>query len=69
MEPREAEQLHRDALVIDSVGFNDLTWLDRGGYFTSDKKRVIKQALDLLRKVVEVLVVMMSSLNGPKRDC
>ena len=22
-----------DTLVIDSVGFNDITWLDRGGYF------------------------------------
>jgi len=32
-----------DTLVIDSVGFNDLTWLDRGGYFTSDKKRVIER--------------------------
>jgi hypothetical protein len=25
-----------DTLVIDSVGFNDLTWLDRGGYFHTD---------------------------------
>jgi len=32
-----------DTLVIDSVGFNDLTWLDKGGYFTSDKKRVIER--------------------------
>lgn len=32
-----------DTLVVDSVGFNDLTWLDRGGYFTSDKKRVIER--------------------------
>jgi hypothetical protein len=32
-----------DALVVDSVGFNDLTWLDRGGYFTSVNKRVIER--------------------------
>jgi hypothetical protein len=32
-----------DTLVIDSVGFNDLTWLDRGGYFTSVNKRVIER--------------------------
>jgi hypothetical protein len=32
-----------DTLVIDSVGFNDLTWLDKGGYFTSENKRVIER--------------------------
>jgi hypothetical protein len=32
-----------DTLVIDSVGFNDLTWLDKGGYFTSVNKRVIER--------------------------
>lgn len=32
-----------DTLVVDSIAFNDLTWLDRGGYFTSDKKRVIER--------------------------
>ena len=32
-----------DTLVIDSIAFNDLTWLDKGGYFTSDKKRVIER--------------------------
>lgn len=32
-----------DTLVIDSVAFNDLTWLDRGGYFHSDKMRVIER--------------------------
>jgi hypothetical protein len=32
-----------DTLVIDSVGFNDLTWLDKGGLFTSENKRVIER--------------------------
>lgn len=32
-----------DTLVIDSVGFNDLTWMDKGGYFTSENKRVIEK--------------------------
>ncbi len=33
----------RDTLVIDSVGFNDLTWLDVGGFFTSDQKHTIER--------------------------
>ena len=32
-----------DTLVIDSVGFNDLTWLDKGGLFSSENKRVIER--------------------------
>jgi len=32
-----------DTLVVDSVAFNDLTWLDRGGYFHSDKMRVVER--------------------------
>jgi len=32
-----------DTLVVDAVGFNDLTWLARGGYFHSDKLRVIER--------------------------
>ena len=32
-----------DTLVIDSVGFNDLTWLDKGGLFSSENKRVIEK--------------------------
>jgi hypothetical protein len=32
-----------DVLVIDSVGFNDLTWLQRGGYFHSNNMRVIER--------------------------
>jgi hypothetical protein len=32
-----------DTLVIDSIAFNDLTWLDRGGYFHSDKMRIIER--------------------------
>ncbi len=32
-----------DTLVIDTVGFNDETWLDKGGFFTSDQKRVIER--------------------------
>ena len=31
-----------DTLVIDSVGFNDLTWLDKGGYFHTDNMHVIE---------------------------
>ena len=36
-------QWEGDTLVIDSIAFNDLTWLDRGGYFHSDKMRVIER--------------------------
>jgi hypothetical protein len=32
-----------DTLVVDSVGFNDSTWLDRGGYFHTDNMRVIEK--------------------------
>jgi hypothetical protein len=32
-----------DTLVIESIAFNDLTWLDRGGYFHSDKMRVTER--------------------------
>lgn len=32
-----------DILVVDSVGFNDITWLARGGYFHSDQMRVLER--------------------------
>jgi len=32
-----------DTLVIDSVGFNDITWLGRGGYFHSDLMHVVEK--------------------------
>jgi len=32
-----------DTLVVDSVGFNDLTWLAQGGYFHSDQMQVIEK--------------------------
>ena len=32
-----------DTLVIDSVGFNDVTWLARGGLFHSDNMRVVEK--------------------------
>ena len=32
-----------DALVIDSVGFNDLTWLARGGLFHSEKLHIVER--------------------------
>ena len=32
-----------DTLVVDSIAFNDLTWLDRGGYFHSDEMHVIER--------------------------
>jgi hypothetical protein len=32
-----------DTLVIDSVGFNDQTWLDRGGYFHTDNMHVTEK--------------------------
>jgi hypothetical protein len=35
--------LGRRHLVIDSIAFNDLTWLDKGGYFHSDKMRAIER--------------------------
>ena len=32
-----------DTLVIHSIGFNDLTWLDAGGYFHSEKMEVTER--------------------------
>jgi len=32
-----------DTLVLDSIGFNDFTWLARGGFFHSDQMRVIER--------------------------
>jgi hypothetical protein len=32
-----------DTLVLDSIGFTDETWLARGGWFHSDKMRVIEK--------------------------
>jgi len=32
-----------DTFVIDSVGFNDITWLARGGYFHTDDMHVIEK--------------------------
>ncbi len=32
-----------DTLVIDSVGFNDITWLDKGGYFHSDLMHIVEK--------------------------
>ena len=32
-----------DTLVIESIAFNDLTWLDRGGYFHSDQMKVTER--------------------------
>lgn len=32
-----------DTLVLDSIGFNDFTWLARGGFFHSDQMRVVER--------------------------
>jgi hypothetical protein len=32
-----------DTLVLDSVGFNDFTWLARGGFFHSDQMRAVER--------------------------
>ena len=32
-----------DTLVLDSIGFSDETWLSRGGFFHTDKMRVIEK--------------------------
>jgi hypothetical protein len=32
-----------DTLVLDSISFNDNTWLGRGGYFHSDQMRVVER--------------------------
>jgi hypothetical protein len=32
-----------DALVLDSIAFNDFTWLARGGFFHSDQMRVVER--------------------------
>ena len=32
-----------ETLVIESIAFNDLTWLERGGFFHSDKMRVTER--------------------------
>jgi hypothetical protein len=36
-------QWEGDTLVVDSVGFNDITWLEKGGYFHSDLMHVIEK--------------------------
>lgn len=45
-----------DSLVLDSVGFNDFTWLARGGFFHSDQMRIIerftRQGSEILYEVV-----------------
>jgi hypothetical protein len=41
-----------DTLVLDSVGFNDFTWLARGGFFHSDEMRVVER---LTRQGSEIL--------------
>jgi hypothetical protein len=41
-----------DTLVLDSVAFNDFTWLARGGFFHTDKMRVIER---LTRKGDDIL--------------
>jgi hypothetical protein len=41
-----------DTLVLDSVGFNDQTWLARGGFFHSDQMHVVEK---LTRKGGEIL--------------
>ena len=52
-----------DTLVLDSVAFNDFTWLARGGFFHSDEMRVVerftRQGNEILYKVtVEDPVVL-----------
>jgi len=32
-----------NTLVVDSVGFNDATWLDKGGYFHTDDMHIIEK--------------------------
>jgi hypothetical protein len=32
-----------DTLVLDSIGFNDFTWIARGGFFHSDQMRVVEK--------------------------
>jgi len=32
-----------DTLVLDSIAFNDFTWLSRGGFFHSDEMRVVER--------------------------
>jgi hypothetical protein len=45
-----------DTLVLDSRGFNDFTWLARGGFFTSEQKRVVekftRQGSEILYEVI-----------------
>jgi hypothetical protein len=41
-----------DTLVLDSVAFNDFTWLARGGFFHSDQMRVVER---LTRQGDEIL--------------
>jgi hypothetical protein len=41
-----------DTLVLDSIAFNDLTWLARGGFFHTDEMRVIEK---LTRKGNQIL--------------
>jgi hypothetical protein len=41
-----------DTLVLDSIAFNDFTWLGRGGFFHSDQMRVVER---LTRQGDEIL--------------
>jgi hypothetical protein len=41
-----------DTLVLDSISFNDFTWLARGGFFHSDKMHIVEK---LTRKGNEIL--------------
>ena len=50
-----------DTLVLDSVSFNDYTWLARGGFFHSDKMRVVER---FTRQGNEV--VLRSHRRGPR---
>lgn len=48
-----------DTLVIESIAFNDLTWLDKGGYFHSDKMRTIER----LRREGDVLTYQITVID------
>ena len=56
-----------DTLVLDSIAFNDFTWLSRGGFFHSDQMRVVerftRQGNEILYEVtVEDPVVLVEPL-------
>jgi hypothetical protein len=47
-----------DTLVVDSIGFNDKTWLDRGGHPHSDQLHVTERLRRTDQNTLQIAVTM-----------